>query len=89
MISIIESVHKYVPMVTTVEEVQVSDSDSVELPVDKFHYVLFGGDMLTAKRARGAKQIRCNSVRGMDRLEGLVPVIEDWHGKVCLLSVSF
>lgn len=75
-------------MVTTVEEVQMSDSDSVELLVDIFHYVLFGVDMLTFKRARGAKQIRCNLVRGMDRLEGLVPVIEDRHAKVCLLSVS-
>ena len=30
----------------------------------------------------------CNSVRGKDRLEGLEPVVEDWHTKVCLLGVS-
>ncbi len=44
--------------------------------------------MLTAKRARGGKDIRSNSERGKDRLEGLIPVVEDWHAKVCLFGVS-
>lgn len=30
-----------------------------------------------------------NSHRRCDRLEGLVPVVEDWHAKRCLLTVSF
>ncbi len=47
-----------------------------------------GGDQLTAVRARGSKRVRYNSLRGKDRLEGLEPVIEDWHAKVCLLGVS-
>ena len=55
---------------------------------DKFHRVLFGGDQLTAKRARGSQYVRSNSLRGKDRLEGLKPVVEDWHAKVCLLGVS-
>ena len=63
-------------------------SESVDITTDQFHYLLFGGDMLTAKRARGGKDIRSNSERGKDRLEGLTPVVEDWHAKVCLLGVS-
>ena len=55
---------------------------------DWFHHILFGGDMLTAKHARGSKYVRSNSTRGLDRLEGLLPVAEDWHTKVCLLGVS-
>lgn len=51
------------------------------------HTSLAGGDQLTAARARGSQQIRCNSERGKDRLEGLQPVVEDWHAKVCLLGV--
>ena len=39
--------------------------------------------MLTAKRARGSQHVRSNSTRGLDRLEGLTPVTEDWHTKVC------
>ena len=43
--------------------------------------------MLTAKHARESKNIRSNSARGSDRLEGLLPVVEDWHTKVCLIGV--
>lgn len=89
MISILETLHKYVPTLTTTERIDVSDSETLEVPVDKFHYLLFGGDFLTAKRARGGQNIRSNSERGKDRLEGLMPVVEDWHGKVCLLIVSY
>ena len=87
MISIMETLHKYVPTQTTMERIDVPNSESFEVPLDRFHYLLFGGDLLTAKRARGGQNIRCNSERGKDRLEGLIPVVEDWHGKVCLLTV--
>lgn len=52
-------------------------------------YDYVGGDQLTAARGRGSKRIRSNSTRGKDRLEGLEPIIEDWHAKVCLLGVSY
>lgn len=42
---------------------------------------------MTAACARGSQQIRSNSTRGKERLEGLVPVVEDWHAKLCLLEV--
>ena len=53
-----------------------------------FHRLLFGGDQLTAKRARAGVRIRNNSVNSADRLEGLLPVAEDWHEKVVFLEVS-
>lgn len=43
---------------------------------------------MTAARARSSRRIRSNSTRGKDRLEGLIPVAEDWHAKVCFLGVS-
>ena len=60
-----------------------------EVHTDTFHHILFGGDLLTAKRARGSQYTRSNSLRGKERLEGLKPVIEDWHAKVCLLGVRY
>ena len=42
---------------------------------------------MTAARARGSQRVRSNSERGKDRLEGLQPVVEDWHAKVALLGV--
>jgi len=55
--------------------------------MDHFQHILFGGDQLTVARARGAQGILSNSHTGFDRLEGLVPVVEDWHAKVCILEV--
>ena len=47
-----------------------------------------GGDQLTVARSRGFQRIRINSTRRKDRLEGLVPIVEDWHAKVSILGVS-
>ena len=44
--------------------------------------------MLTAKRAHWAQHIRENSDRKRHRLEGIIPIIEDWHAKMCLVGVS-
>uniref|UniRef100_A0A1X7SUX2 DUF6589 domain-containing protein n=1 Tax=Amphimedon queenslandica TaxID=400682 RepID=A0A1X7SUX2_AMPQE len=41
---------------------------------------------LTVERATGSKNHNVNEWRGIDRLEGLIPVVEDWHAKVCLLK---
>lgn len=56
--------------------------------IDRMHQLLFGGDQLTVARARGAIMIRENSEHAQGRLEGFVPVVEDWHAKVCLLEVQ-
>lgn len=42
---------------------------------------------MTAARVRGSQRIRSNSERGVDRLQGLVGVAEDWHTKMCFLVV--
>ena len=59
-----------------------------EVEKHQFHQILFGGDQLTAVRARSAQEIRTNSETGLGHLEGLVPVAEDWHAKVRLLGVN-
>ena len=54
-----------------------------------FSKVLFGGDQLTAERARGAQRCRRNELLPEDQLKGLVPAAADWHAKQCLLQVLF
>ena len=89
MISILDHLHQYVPLNTTTKSMQnPHTSESITQVEDHFHHILFGGDFLTAKRARGSQEIRANSDRGRDRLEGFIPVAEDWHTKMCLLCVS-
>lgn len=55
---------------------------------DQFVMTVVGGDYLTAARMRGAQRIRGNSENSGDRFDGLLPVAEDWHAKVCLLEVN-
>ena len=48
---------------------------------------LFGGDQLTAARAQGAILAMANASSPLKRLQGMIPVIEDWHAQVVLLEV--
>ena len=58
-----------------------------------YHQILLGGDQLTVARARGSVAVRADHIAHVcsrrDRLEGLLPVVEDWHAKQCLLKVPF
>lgn len=38
--------------------------------------------------SKGSHRIRSNSERGVHRLQGVVPVTEDWHAKHCFLEVG-
>ena len=42
---------------------------------------LFGGDQLTTERARTVRNVLSNSDSASSRLEGLIPVTEDWHAE--------
>ncbi len=67
--------------------VDVTDTDQAELIYDDFHKILAGGDMLTAARARGSQRVRRCGQRPKERLEGILPVCEDWHCKAVLMGV--
>ena len=76
MVDIMETLHTYVPTTDTT-------------PTSPGHIaVLFGGDQLTAARARGAKRAVMNGATFQKRLEGIYPVAEDWHAKMNFLDVS-
>ena len=85
MVDILATLHQYVPL----HEVQVETDEDGDEPatVEILHKVLFGGDLLTAIRAKGAQRIRQNSEHPVGRLEGFIPVAEDWHAKVVLMEV--
>ena len=44
-----------------------------------FHQTLLGGDQLTAARVRGSIAARRDHQTRRERLQGLLPVVEDWH----------
>ena len=77
--------HQYVPMSLSSGNATVPHSDVTE---EHLHPLLFGGDQLTAARARVSLLIRRNSTKPSTCFEGLIPVCEDWHTKVVFLRVS-
>ena len=88
MIEILNHLHQYVPIKEHAREVFIpSLNQSVNIMMEQVQPMLFGGDQLTAARARGVKTAMSNSCSAVMRLQGLVPVIEDWHAQVVLLEV--
>lgn len=90
MTDILKALHTYVPVVDTVHHSIVDVDGSIE-PVtineQKMYKILFGGDQLTVERARNIQRVRDNSDTASHRMDGLVPVSEDWHSKMCLYKV--
>ena len=89
MVDILTHLHKYVPYKEFTREVVIpSLGEAVSEETATVCKTLFGGDQLTAARARGAITAMSNASSTAKRLEGLIPVIEDWHAQVTLLEVS-
>ena len=89
MVEIMSNLHQYVPKVEYTEDCFISDiGETVQVPSAFLHPILIGGDQLTAARGRGAKKAKVHADSPTSRLEGLIPVAEDWHTKVTLLQVS-
>jgi L1 cell adhesion molecule like protein len=61
---------------------------AIKVDDKKFTTLLVGGDQLTVTRIRGAQMIRGDSEMSKQRFEGLLPVVEDWHAKMCFLEVT-
>ena len=87
MVTILEVLNQYVPevQVTTSVEDGMEGSDEDRQKVIPFPVPL-AGDMLTAARARTARDVRVTS-SGQSALRGLFPFPSDWHAKVNFMEV--
>ena len=82
------TLQQYVPIRQLSGSVAVPASSDLEaIDVELLHKILLGGDQLTVARARGAQSQHENSVHPKGQLNGFIPVVEDWHAKVCLMEV--
>jgi len=83
MTDILTHLHQYVPQVPyTVEKTM-----SVHTKEAQMHKILVGGDQMTAARTRAVLSSRSNGETPSNRLEGLIPLIEDWHTTANFLGV--
>jgi L1 cell adhesion molecule like protein len=80
MVEILSHLLQYVPSKECANLVYIPGRNQMVLkPGAVVHHVLFGGDQLTAARARGAIMAMANNPTPQQRLEGVIPVIEDWQ----------
>lgn len=86
MTTILHHMQKYVPCMTIQK---TWDMEPFEQTDYKFVRTLVGGDQLSAAHARNCVRVQENSENNFDKLSGLLPVVEDWHAKVCFMEVSF
>ena len=83
MTDILEHYQNYIPSVP-------SEKDIPEAGITEdrhFATTLVGGDYLSVARARGSQLIRFTSELEKHTLNGILPVAEDWHAKVCFMEV--
>ena len=86
MCKIMETLQQYVPSFPVTRSYHVGQVH-LTLEDSDFYKVLFGGDQLTAARARGAAALRDSHDSSHDRLAGFEPVIEDWHARLTFAKV--
>ena len=88
MVCILEHLQRYVPTLRQETQYQITSTEEETICTERFHRVLLGGDQLTVARVRSCQRGRANSDCAANRLIGLLPVAEDWHTGVVLLTVS-
>ena len=93
MIDILDGLHRYIPTTTTSQTLDVcaegGRTRAVEIKLHNFSYILLGGGQLKIARIRGSQSTFSNSDNGEERLEGFVPMIDDWHTKMCFMEVTW
>ena len=87
MIDIVEHAQKYVPVQQVTRELPVPGQEPIHMADQNYWITILGGDLLSAVRARGAQRIRSNSATSEAKLDGVLPVVEDWHCKLCFMEV--
>ena len=95
MIDILDGLHWYIPRLQPPMQMldvctEGGHAKAVEVKLHNFSsYMPLGGDQLTIARIRGSQSILSNSDNGEERLEGFVPVIENWHTKMCFMEATW
>ena len=85
---ILEDLHeRYLPTKPLLETITLKDGTTRSVDCTKYHQILIGGDQLTVVRVRGAVGMRITHDTPLERLTGMLPVIEDWHGRLTFMKV--
>jgi len=82
MIEIMLNLHKYVPSKTIPQTIQVHESEHT-IEEKHLYPLIFGGGSAVCYSIQGKQDyIRHSLTNSFERLEGLWPVVENWHKEV-------
>ena len=90
MVEIMSHYHQYVPM-TEFNDTEVLEGSGEQINMINsvtLQCVFMWRSTNCIARARLAKNVRDNAESPSEQLEGLIPVVLDWHAKQALLGVS-
>ena len=87
MSKILEHYMKLVPSLSAEGKYTLSNGEVISFDDTRFWEVLFGGDQLTVARIRGTQALRDTEETALNRLQGIVPIVEDWHTRMTFLKV--
>ena len=88
MANVLEEFHdKYVPSIPFHNSITLHDGSTRTYDNTQFHNLLVGGDQFTAARARGAITLRLLHSNPVHHLDGITPIVEDWHARMTLVKV--
>lgn len=85
MSQILHNFHELIPTHKKEGHLILPNGSVLEFDDTSFFKVFLGGDQLTIARIRGAQAMRASHDGPVDRLEGVIPVIEDWHSRMTLM----
>ena len=78
---------KLVPALRCEQHVSLPNGGVIDTDNTQFFSILFGGDQLTVARICGTQALRDTHDSVVDRCEGIIPVVEDWHSCMILMKV--
>ena len=84
---ILEKFMDLVPTLSKTTTKVLPNGEELEMDDTKFFQLLITGDLLTAFTAMGTQTLRKTEKEAVDRLEGLIPVSDNWHARMALMKV--
>ncbi|XP_064385649.1 uncharacterized protein LOC135334421 isoform X3 [Halichondria panicea] len=85
MSQILKHYMELVPALSCEGKFTLGNGTTITFDDTRLWEVLFGGDQLTVARIRGTQTLRDTEESPGDRLEGIIPVVEDWHTRMTFL----
>ena len=87
MSHVLHNYMQFVPTVLANGFIVLPNGSRVLFDDTKFDPNLLGGDQLTVVRVRSTQALHDTLDSAVERYDGIVPVLEDWHARVILLQV--